>query len=44
VNLRRLGPALGAAALALLITLGTGTAHADKPASAVGIAKKTLLL
>jgi 2',3'-cyclic-nucleotide 2'-phosphodiesterase (5'-nucleotidase family) len=43
VNLRRLGPALAAAALALLITLGTGTARADKPGPVVGSAKKTLL-
>src|SRR6266511_662795 len=42
MKLRRLGPALAAAALVLVITLGTGTARADK-AQVVGIAKKTLL-
>jgi 2',3'-cyclic-nucleotide 2'-phosphodiesterase (5'-nucleotidase family) len=43
VKLRRLGPALAAAALSLVIALGTGTAHADKPGPAVGSAKKGLL-
>src|SRR6266508_1033184 len=42
MKLRRLGPALAAAALVLVITLGTCTARADK-AQVVGIAKKTLL-
>ena len=43
MKLRRLGPALAAAALSLLIALGTGTAHADKPGPAVGSAQRALL-